>query len=480
MQSCKPVYSPALALPYELTSQIFVHCLPLHRRIRPCRGSVPMRLSQICGQWRDVALSTFQLWSSVHLNLAPRPQYDGISTLFDGIDPELVFDHTHDVLELWFTRAAGHPLSITIICAELGAGVPPEIMDLIAAHSANWGRVELQVTDADFQTFSAIPGPFPLLRSLAIQRTESYLEIHELDVLLHGSPNLSAFKNSPTLTMNPAHLDLLPTSLVALQSIRWSAGDAGIHLPMFERMPILRHLGAFNHGSWDVMDGGKPPTVVPSLLSLLVRGSPYFLDLIDTPALEYLGVELQDEYYSPSIRPIAAFLSRSRAWGQLTQLSLDVSSTHIGGVGLVECLAAVPTLTTLELVFPDARVRTQERYTFLQSADIVPRLRRLAITDGLHRDTFTPFLAVVRARPGLTHAELHMRTKHVHLRLTPARDVLRELEALVARGTETRIKTPNYAWPLYSEDDDVVGVLDHSVFELGSYQSRPHSFSSFC
>ncbi|KAJ7513070.1 hypothetical protein B0H11DRAFT_17237 [Mycena galericulata] len=459
MQACKPVHSPALALPYELISQIFIHCLPLHRRIRPRRGCVPMRLSQICGQWRDVALATPQLWSSVYLKLAPGPQYDGISTLFDGIDPESVLDHTHDVLELWFTRAAGHPLSITIICAELGVGVPRNIMDLIAAHSAHWGRIELQVADGDFQAFNAISGPFPLLHSLAIRRTDQTLEVQALAVLLHGCPNLLALQLSSTLIMNPADLDVLPTSLTALQSVYWSANSN--HFPMFERIPNLRHLSTLNYGTWDLMHGtGNPPTVIPSLRSLLVRGSPLFLDLIDTPALEYLGVELAQDYRSPNSTPIAAFLSRSRAWGQLTYLSLDVSRTHIGGVGLAECLAAVPTLATLELIFPDARARTQERYTFLQSADIVPRLRRLAITDSLHRDTSTPFLAVVRARPGLTHAELHMRTKHVHLRFTPpARDVLRELEALVARGTNIRITAPNYAWPLYSKDDDVVGVL---------------------
>ncbi|KAF8202799.1 hypothetical protein K438DRAFT_1581261, partial [Mycena galopus ATCC 62051] len=53
---------PALELPYELTSQIFIACCPLRGRVRPHPKRAPLNLASVCNQWRAVALSTPQLW----------------------------------------------------------------------------------------------------------------------------------------------------------------------------------------------------------------------------------------------------------------------------------------------------------------------------------------------------------------------------------------------------------------------------------
>ncbi|KAJ7493035.1 hypothetical protein B0H11DRAFT_2277586 [Mycena galericulata] len=456
----------ALELPYELISKIFLHCLPLHRRIRPCRGCVSLRLSQICGRWREVALTTPELWSSVYLEFTARKPYDGLSMLFDGVDPEPDPDHTHDVLELWFTRAAGYPLSVTMICNDLRVGLPPRLIDLVAAHSAQWGRVEIQVTAEDFRAFVEIPGPFPRLLSLAIRTIAPMAHRLQLPAVnfLHRAPNLKAV-NFPPTWMTSRQLGVLPASLMALQSMYWRTGDNSSYSSFFEQLPHLRQLGttADFPATLNMHSGVLP------ILQSLITDSTYILEFIDAPALDFLGVRSH-----PSL---TAFLSRSA--GQLTCLSIDIASWHIGGAVLTESLEEVPTLTTLDLSFPDERA-SSPRYAFLERADLLPRLRRLVITDLLHRDMSAQFLAVVRTRPALTHAELHLRPRHAHLHFSPpAHDILRELEALVARGTKIRITAPSYAWPLYSRDDDVAGILDFDVFALRSYQSTPHSFSPF-
>ncbi|KAJ7194315.1 hypothetical protein GGX14DRAFT_378075, partial [Mycena pura] len=48
----------------EILAHIFVYCLP-HGRIRPSPRTAPLVLGQICRRWRDVALSTGRLWSSL-------------------------------------------------------------------------------------------------------------------------------------------------------------------------------------------------------------------------------------------------------------------------------------------------------------------------------------------------------------------------------------------------------------------------------
>ncbi|KAF8152014.1 hypothetical protein K438DRAFT_1433339, partial [Mycena galopus ATCC 62051] len=53
---------PVLTLPNEVISMIFVHCLPAHGRVRPSPRRAPLLLAQICTLWREIALSTGQLW----------------------------------------------------------------------------------------------------------------------------------------------------------------------------------------------------------------------------------------------------------------------------------------------------------------------------------------------------------------------------------------------------------------------------------
>ncbi|KAJ7855416.1 hypothetical protein B0H13DRAFT_1641933, partial [Mycena leptocephala] len=53
---------PVLTLPPEITSRIFLECLPGHGRVIPSPDAAPLLLSQICRHWRDVALSTCGLW----------------------------------------------------------------------------------------------------------------------------------------------------------------------------------------------------------------------------------------------------------------------------------------------------------------------------------------------------------------------------------------------------------------------------------
>ncbi|KAJ7187195.1 hypothetical protein C8R46DRAFT_879945, partial [Mycena filopes] len=91
---------PVLTLPNEITSTIFVACLPIfvaclpsHGRVRPSPQTAPLLLAQVCGHWREVALATTELWSSFDLASA----YPGSFRL----------------LESWISRAKRSPLSLT-------------------------------------------------------------------------------------------------------------------------------------------------------------------------------------------------------------------------------------------------------------------------------------------------------------------------------------------------------------------------------
>ncbi|KAJ7205001.1 hypothetical protein GGX14DRAFT_368345, partial [Mycena pura] len=56
---------PDLTLPNEIVPRIFVDCLPSHGRVRPSCGTAPLMFTRICRHWRNIALATYKLWSSV-------------------------------------------------------------------------------------------------------------------------------------------------------------------------------------------------------------------------------------------------------------------------------------------------------------------------------------------------------------------------------------------------------------------------------
>jgi len=60
------VRDPVARLPLEISSQIFLQCLPSHPKPRP--QTTPMLLLNVCNAWTVIALSTPALWASIHLD----------------------------------------------------------------------------------------------------------------------------------------------------------------------------------------------------------------------------------------------------------------------------------------------------------------------------------------------------------------------------------------------------------------------------
>ncbi|KAJ6489180.1 hypothetical protein C8R47DRAFT_477262 [Mycena vitilis] len=78
-------------LPLELSSEIFLQCLPLEPNFRkPDAATSPMLLMNVCNAWTAIALSTPALWAGIH------PKHPNV-----------------DLLDVWLQRAENHPLSIS-------------------------------------------------------------------------------------------------------------------------------------------------------------------------------------------------------------------------------------------------------------------------------------------------------------------------------------------------------------------------------
>ncbi|KAJ7239207.1 hypothetical protein B0H12DRAFT_82682 [Mycena haematopus] len=138
---------PVLTLPNELTSEIFIHFLPIYPAPPPFTGlASPTCLTHICRQWRDVALATPVLWRAIQF------EYYYIR------DPR-----NHHIFDAWIRRSGSCLLSIDIDC------YASEVLDEIITNSsltmttARWEHLQLAVP---LSSLPKIGNSMPMLRSL--------------------------------------------------------------------------------------------------------------------------------------------------------------------------------------------------------------------------------------------------------------------------------------------------------------------------
>ncbi|KAJ7462161.1 hypothetical protein FB451DRAFT_1043997, partial [Mycena latifolia] len=64
---------PVLTLPPEITSEIFLYCLPTSHmdleRNSPNPNEAPILLSHVCRTWKEIAIGTPALWTTIDLEI---------------------------------------------------------------------------------------------------------------------------------------------------------------------------------------------------------------------------------------------------------------------------------------------------------------------------------------------------------------------------------------------------------------------------
>ncbi|KAF8150376.1 hypothetical protein K438DRAFT_1943673 [Mycena galopus ATCC 62051] len=126
------------------------------------RLSSPTLLTQICRQWRQIAVATPGLWRAISFN----ENYHSIP-----------FAQQLHLSQLWLARSRFCPLAIQF--GNLRDLKAAQILEAIIPHRARWEYLDVELAASDTPTFS---GPMPLLRDLG-------LIVHEgLDVIIPFSP----------------------------------------------------------------------------------------------------------------------------------------------------------------------------------------------------------------------------------------------------------------------------------------------------
>ncbi|KAJ7661589.1 hypothetical protein DFH06DRAFT_376752 [Mycena polygramma] len=182
---------PVLTLPFEVTSEIFTHCLP-----RDVKNSEPifnfsrdrlpaaLLLSQICRSWRHVALTTPKIWAIFRLPVGYRL----------SVDNTLAPRQSRHLAE-WVGRVRSSPFSFFLDRTDIYYGargsqhLHPTILHIISL-SSQWLEVHLRLTHADLVTEgfrSGLRGRLPSLQTLRIKTGGSSETV--VDAFEHA-PNL--------------------------------------------------------------------------------------------------------------------------------------------------------------------------------------------------------------------------------------------------------------------------------------------------
>ncbi|KAJ7179774.1 hypothetical protein C8R46DRAFT_987605 [Mycena filopes] len=211
---------PILSLPTEITSTIFVHCLPPHGRVEPSPSRAPLLLAQICHEWREIALATSRLWSSIYIYHAP----DFGATFYAPDFGVRVArnEHTSALLQTWLPRAKASPLSLGLNFEN--RVLSPQFLDIVLAFAGQIQRLDLHLTKKQFQELRPLLASFPYLQHLVLKnwtdtelaeflhRTPSIRELRLLDY----DHELPADLSLPRLTRLEVYMDISTTTLLRL------------------------------------------------------------------------------------------------------------------------------------------------------------------------------------------------------------------------------------------------------------------------
>ncbi|KAJ7657496.1 hypothetical protein B0H17DRAFT_1185793 [Mycena rosella] len=304
------IRDPVARLPLEISSTIFVHCLPSDPL--PDARIPPLLLLNVCNRWTEIALATTELWASINVD--------------DWSDPA-------SLLDTWPKRAGNRGLSIS-----LRQRLPHEITALVGKYAHRLHALKLYHDDGDMDLVTAA-GPFPVLKTLTI------IGVYAEEFLCSATATLDMLRKCP----NAAEC--------MLDEVSYSDDEYVIDMAETEMvvLPRMRHLNFGRHPDSHGCDASILPYLtlpclqtlfipwpnLEDLISFLKRSSPPLQQIIvgdGGPSTLYQTEELLS--FLPMLTHFELFKPRENTTDQF--LTVLTSSPHL-----------LPNLTTIAFQYFD-------------------------------------------------------------------------------------------------------------------------------
>ncbi|KAJ7110576.1 hypothetical protein C8R44DRAFT_985752 [Mycena epipterygia] len=371
--------SHILEIPSDVTTEIFLRCLPVHGRVRLACTAAPIVLSQVCSQWRGVAHSTSELWASLDIHYTSQcfEMHSNDAYYLNGFSlvrqkVRSLVDNAADTealafVETWFSRAKLQPLSLTL--RSHYRVLPLRTLAFVSKFAPQLRRLELR---GDMLLQPPLDRTvFPILQSLSVYLWSDFAR----DMAIVIAPDLREICFRGNITLPSTGEYLLLTSM--------ECSDTCPHalLSCLNRFPQLLHITAQSRAD---EYGVEPEPATPLLL-------------------ESLSLDQEDDETLP--QSLSAL-----TLPHLHHLALTMHSSPSTPASLAECLRAVPSLNTLDISVGHFLHILLDSLSPAES--LLPNLRTLKISAFITID-FEQLIAVLEARAS-TLLAFHLALDDIH------------------------------------------------------------------
>ena len=173
------ILAPVRRLSVDVLSVIFSHCLATRRNPIMSPSEAPILLTQICRDWRSIALSIPRLWSKLYIRTTLYPETLPYVSKLDG---ERRMEARTEEVQKWLRLSAACPLAISLMPVPAGEPVShPPLLDAIIESSQRWQQLELgffSQSDVLTRLLSLTPDDLCMLRELRIHSLYSTDDLH--------------------------------------------------------------------------------------------------------------------------------------------------------------------------------------------------------------------------------------------------------------------------------------------------------------
>lgn len=325
-------HDPVHRIPLEIAAQIFTSYLDVTASAR----FASLLLASVCHTWRSIALSTPQLWTSIHIQIM------GESSI----------EVRTELAKQWLRRSGQLPLSISLTFADTyPTHMVEPLFEVMREYSLRWRHLTLRIASLYYQKL--------------VNRHDTLPSLEE--ILLYP-PTESIWVSADTFAVGPTpalrHLAVSNISLAKVpvswaQLTTFSATDIFLAdimgllrtAPALERMRLARISGStgifplpttpITHNALRALSLHPDGDVAAKLELLLAR--------LELPELERLECDFTGSRDRIPVEAIVALVARSAC--TLTYFGARVTEpdTRMTDTALVILLQGVPTLTHLAI-----------------------------------------------------------------------------------------------------------------------------------
>ncbi|KAJ7135113.1 hypothetical protein C8R46DRAFT_1139495 [Mycena filopes] len=298
---------PVLTLPNELVSEIFVRVREAAPKVSTLEA--PLLLCGICRQWRDIALSTPELWD--RLSMVP---------------PQNIASHPDKLptLETWLSLSGARPLFLGVRQGLRMSGAGHTIhrfLEVLLCHRSRWEALSLEIPFCDLHLLRA---DMPLLAALTLHVTNAP------DNAFVGSEPLPVFDCAPKLESVFMHASLGQLLLLPWSQLKSLVLSATYPDEVFAILPLATNLLSLVVdivAASDEIMPNIPPTLPPnlSLTGLHIHQTHpdafiQFLGKLTLPSLTNLRI-FSTPYIPPSV--VTGLVARSACNMPALRIELD-------------------------------------------------------------------------------------------------------------------------------------------------------------